>query len=412
MDRTKVLKFLERAIEFSLWMVVFSIPISIAMTNIGIVLAIILWLIKKIMNKDWRLVGTPINIFLILLILVSLFSLINSIKMSSSIGGMQKLFKGILLFFIIVETIKDRKKLRRIVWAALLGLVLVSVDGVFQYLTGKDFIRGYKFNIGFRYPGQPGLRRLSASMHNPNDFSSYLVTVIPLAVSMALYYLKGKKKLLLGLVWLIAFFCMFQTYSRGAILAFTIVMVLFSIIKKDKRLAAALLAMLLILPFLLPRSVVNWSVTHLNPYEFFVEVGGRRWHWQAAINMIKTHPFLGVGTNTFSINYESYKIAADPLTGWYAHNAYLQLAAEIGILGLAIFLLMLLVVIRNWWRHYKGVRVSDFQAISLGIFGGFISYLIASALESNLQYSNLAVLFWAMLGLIIAVSRLEQLEKS
>ena len=411
MDKAKALKFLERAIEFFLWMVVFSIPISIAMTNIGIVLAIILWLIKKIIDRDGRFLSTPINILLFLLVLFSLFSMVNSAKISSSLGGIQKLLKGILLFFIVVETVNDRSRLRRIIWAALLGLTLVSVDGVFQYLTGRDFIRGYVIGVGFRYPGEADLLRVNASMHNPNDLSSYLTTVIPLVVSLALYYFKGKMRLLLGLVWLIAFFCMFQTYARGAILAFTIVMVLFSIIKKDKRLAVVLFTMFLILPFLLPRSVMKWSVTHLNPYEFFVEEGGRRWHWQAAINMIKTHPFLGIGTNTFSINYERYKIAADPMTGWYAHNAYLHVAAEIGIIGLIIFIAMIIAAIRNWWINYKRINTLELEAISLGIFGAFIGYLTAGILESNLQYSNLAVLFWAMLGLIIAVSRLEQLEK-
>ena len=410
MTKTKALDFCERATEFSLWLVVFSIPISIAMTNIGICLAIIFWLIKKVLNKDWRLSRTPVNAFLFLLILISLFSMINSIKISSSIGGMQKLFKGLFLFFIIVETINDRKKLRRIIWAALLGLSLVSVDGVFQYLTGKDFIRGYKFGIGFRYPGQAGLRRLSASTHNPNDLASYLITVIPLLISLALYYFRGKKRMLLGLVGLMAFFCMFQTYSRGAILGFAIVAILFSIIKKDKRLAVALLILIIILLFLLPKPILYWMVSNPNPYDFFIEEGGRRWHWQAAINMIKTHPFLGIGTNTFSINYERYKIAADPLTGWYAHNAYLHVAAEIGLIGLIIFIAMIIAAIRNWWINYKRINTLDLGAISLGIFGAFIGYLVAGLLESNLQYSNLAVLFWSVLGLIMAVNRIKAVQ--
>jgi len=407
MKKTKVLDFCERATEFSLWLVVFSIPISIAMTNAGIVFSMLFWLIKKILNKDWRLARTPVNAFLFLLILISLFSMINSIKISSSIGGMQKLFKGLFLFFIIVETINDRKKLRRIIWAALFGLSLVSVDGVFQYLTGKDFIRGYKLGIGFRYPGQAGLRRLSASMHNPNDFASYLITVIPLVISLALYYFRGKKKLLLGLLGLIAFFCVFQTYYRGAILGFAIVAILFSIIKKDKRIAIALLILIFTMPFLLPKPILYWMVSNPNFYDFFIEEGGRRWHWQAAINMIKAHPFLGIGTNTFSINYDRYKIATDPLSGFYAHNAYLHVAAEIGLIGLIIFIAMIIAAIRNWWINYKRINTLDLGAISLGIFGSFIGYLAAGLLESNLQYSNLAVLFWSILGLITAVNRIK-----
>jgi len=406
-DKKRLIDFCQQATEVSLWLVIFSIPISIAMTNIGIGFSVFFWLIKKILNKDWRLIQNPINIFLVLLLLISIFSIIHSIRISSSLQGIQKLLKYFTLFFIITETINDTNKLRRVIWVLFLGLTIISLDGVFQYFTGKDFIRGYIAGNRLCYMGEYSPPRLQASMHNPNSFAVYLITVIPLAISLALYYFKSIKSWIVSSIWLTAYFCMFHTYQRIVGLAFIIIMSLFSIIKKDIRAILLLLLIIFLSVYFLPRPVLNWMVNHPNPHDFIVEEGGRRLHWQAAINMIKAHPLIGVGINTFPLNYTRYKISSDTMTGWYAHNAYLNMAAEIGLIGLGIFILMLGTIIRNWWRSYKKIDTADLQAFSLGIFGGFIGYLVAGILESNLQYSNLAVLFWFSLGILVAMINLQ-----
>jgi len=402
----KLLNLLQKTIEFSLYLVIFSIPISIAITNIGIGLALIFWLIKKIITKDWQFKKTSINIFLFLLLLVSLASIINSYSLISSLEGIQKLAKYLFLFFILVETMDNKEKLKRLLWAGILGLSLVSIDGIFQYFTGKDFIRGYSIAGAFSYLGQIGFGRIRASMHNPNDFACYLITFIPMVLSLFLYYAKGRKKLFLGLIFLFSFFCMFHTNFRGAGLGFLVIVILLSFIKKDLRLIIGLLIFLLILLIFLPKPLLFWLVTNPNPYDFFVEDMGRRQHWQTAINMIKKHPFLGIGINTFSISYARYKSAFDPFVGFYAHNSYLHLAGEIGLGGLLIFILMLLVIIKNWIKSYKKIPDKELKEISLSVFLGWIGFLVAGILESSLQISNLAVLFWFMTAWLTSLTKL------
>jgi putative inorganic carbon (HCO3(-)) transporter len=410
MNKIKAINFCQRAAEFFLWLVIFYLPISIALTNIGIGFAVFFCLLRKIISKDWRLPKTPLNITFILLILISLLSMVNSIKMKSSIGGLEKLFKGLVLFFAIVETVDNRKKLNRIIWAALLGLGLVSIDGVFQYFTGKDFIRGYPLTRGLKYLGQLSSPRVRASTHNPNSLAVYLIVLVPLLLSMVLFYLKGLKRWLSALAGLMALFCLFFTFQRITAAGFLIIMMLFSAIKRNAKPIIILFVLIIVAISFLPEAIIQWSLDHLNPYDFFIEEGGRRWHWQAAMNMIKAHPFIGVGVNTFPLNYDRYKIPTDPISGWYAHNAYLNLAAEIGIIGLAIFFWMIIAVIRSWHKTYEKIKDSGLQAISLGVFCGFIGYLISGILESNLQYSNLAVLFWFVLGLMVAVSEISAKE--
>lgn len=410
MDRAKALNFCERAAEFFLWMVIFYIPISNALTNIGLGYAVFFCLLKKIISKDWRLPKTPLNILFILFILITLLSIFNTVRMKSSIGGVEKLFKGLVLFFALVETIDSRKKLNRLIKAILFGLGLISVDGVFQFIVGKDFIHLNPLARGLEYQGQFSTPRVRASTQNPNFLAVYLITLAPLLFSLVLFYLKGLKKWIWATVAVFSLSSMFLTLQRIIAAAFFIIMALFSMIKKDKRPILILLLLVVLGLAVLPKTALRWAIDHPNPIDFFVEEGGRRWHWQAAMNMIKAHPFLGVGINTFTLNYDKYRISTDPISGWYAHNAYLNLAAEIGLFGLALFLWMMAVLIRRWQRSYRKIKDPGLQAVSLGVFCGFTGYLISGLLESNLQYSNLAVLFWFITGLLVAVNRVSVTE--
>ncbi|MGE5197629.1 MAG: O-antigen ligase family protein [Deltaproteobacteria bacterium] len=408
MNKERLIDFCQQAAEFSLCAVVFFIPISIALVNIWLVLFGLFWLMKKIFSAYSRMPETAANFFLLALALFSFLSVINTISMESSAIGIVKIFKNLVLFFAAVDILNNRRSIKRITWTIILGLTLLSFDGIFQYVYGKDFIRGYPIHIGLRYPPTTAsVWRIGASMEGgPNDYATYLITLIPMLLSLILYYFKGEKKIIPGLIGMIAFFCMFNTQYRGAALGFVLIMLLFGFIKKDVRFVVILLIFILLLPFVLPKTLISWALTHLNPYDFFVEEFGRRWHWYSAMNMIKAHPFIGVGINTYSINYDHYKMATDPLSGFYAHNAYLQMAAEIGLLGLFAFLGAVIAIARNWWKSYKKISEPWLRTVSLGAIGGFTGYLSASILESTLHSSNLAVLFWFMASLIIAINKL------
>lgn len=410
MDKAKAIVFCDRAAEVSLCFVGFSFAISIAMTNVFLGLLIFFWFIKRILTRNARLPRNPLNIFFILLLAVSLYSMVNCVELSSSMGGITRLFKCFIFYFAIVDTINEKAKLRRVIWVTCAGLLLISIDGIFQYLTGKDFIRGYDSVHGKLWKEMYGVDvpRLRASMKYSNIFACYLATVIPLVLSLFLYYLKGVKRLFLALLCLLAIFCMFNTLFRGAALAFIVTIILFSIIKRDLRLAAVMVIFAVALPFLLPKPILKWVVANPNPVNFFIEKGGRWEHWQAALNMIKAHPFVGVGIKTFMNNYALYKIQSDTFVSFNAHSSYLHLAAETGLIGFAIFMAMIAVVIIHWRKAYIKIKEPDLQAISLGLFGAFVAFLTASIMDSFYQSSNMTVLFYFILALLIAANKLTE----
>jgi len=402
MDKERQKIFFDRLIVLFLGMIIFSIPVSIAMTNLSIALAGTAWLVKKILSKDFKIKKNPLNLLLIGFLFISAVSLISSVDMRASIKGLQRLLKYFLIFYVFIDTVNDFKKMRMILWFALAGLALVSIDGLYQFFAGKDFIRGFPaFMEPESGPIHFSFSRLTASMHNPLDLAVYLMSLIPLALILGLYYpLKKGIKAVIFAVVVIALFCLFNTFYRAVILELAVLLVFFSVLKKDYRPLMILFILLLAGLAFIPAPILQWALDNSNPYDFFIEQGGRRVHWATALSMIKANPFLGVGLNTFSDNYDYYKPVGFSYSKWYAHSSYLQMAAEIGLIGFIFFIFIVTKSMRMALKKIKQCGRTEEKTIILSLFFGFLGYLIGALMESSLQYSNPAILFWTLLAML------------
>ncbi|MCX5694148.1 MAG: O-antigen ligase family protein, partial [Candidatus Omnitrophica bacterium] len=122
--------------------------------------------------------------------------------------------------------------------------------------------------------------------------------------------------------------------------------------------------------------------------------------------MIKENPFLGKGIGTFMDYCNRY---TNNFGASYAHNCYLQIWAESGIFSLLCFLLFV------WFVFYKSIKVSlrlpkspDFF-ILIGLTAGLLGFLVHSFFDVHFYSFQLSFLFWAVLGLTVALgSNLEQ----
>jgi O-antigen ligase len=73
-------------------------------------------------------------------------------------------------------------------------------------------------------------------------------------------------------------------------------------------------------------------------------------HWQAALNMTEHNPFFGVGFGNYEVAYEQYRLLnwQEPLG--HAHNYYLNVLAETGIIGLIGYIAVFVNVVLLTWR--------------------------------------------------------------
>ncbi|MBI3621368.1 MAG: O-antigen ligase family protein [Nitrospirae bacterium] len=145
-----------------------------------------------------------------------------------------------------------------------------------------------------------------------------------------------------------------------------------------------------------PRAATLTHLLNAEPHRYLI--------WQSAVEMIRERPLTGWGIGTFGLAYVRFKSPAfDGVTQYYAHNDYLQLAAEMGLPGLACFLW--LAGAAGWmvWRVRRvrqgkaddvaeAKQASGDAAILLaGVAGGGAAILLHSAVDFDLYVP--AILF-------------------
>jgi len=133
-----ILNICDRVIKFSIIGIAFLLPLSSGAVNTLIVIGIIFWLLQKIIRKEFSIRPSGLNLPLLLFFIISCVSIINSIEPDTSIRGCVKVLKYLGIYFLIVENIGDIKTAKFAVKALILGAVIVCVDGVAQYVIGKD----------------------------------------------------------------------------------------------------------------------------------------------------------------------------------------------------------------------------------------------------------------------------------
>ena len=217
------------------------------------------------------------------------------------------------------------------------------------------------------------------------------------------------KRLALGILTFILLLLIGLTYSRGAWIGFLvglIIIVAYKSFRSSKRARALLVLLIIVLAigifFLLP-SAIKGRIESVGTIKGSGLV--RLKLWQEALGIIKDFPLFGAGLNTYMAVSLRYSIPGGGERMSYAHNSYLQMAAETGLAGLACFLWILVRFFRLEFRALL-LRDSPLWGYSLGLLAGISAFLIHSFFDNNLYSLQLATLFWFMLGLAVSTQRI------
>lgn len=127
---------------------------------------------------------------------------------------------------------------------------------------------------------------------------------------------------------------------------------------------------------------------------------------QAAWYMILREPLTGVGPGNFPIAYlankQDYLIHPWYFPQQHAHNYYLHIAAEAGIIGLAAYLLLVCLLLLQAWRTLRVVRGWFWQSLAIGSCG-IIAAIAVHNLFENLHVLNMGVQLGAVWGMLVAL---------
>ena len=398
-------------------------PIKTLTFSLLVIVGLMLWGFNILKKEELKIISNPLNIPVLSFIIICVLSLIWSNSPFISLKELPLFLAGPLLYFIIVNDIYNERQINRIISAILIMGGLFGIYGILQY-NGIDF----SFWIG-----NYGRGKVFGLFGNVGYFAEYLILPLPIAISLFLVSKNKTIKILLLIGILTMASTITLTFTRTSYLSLVIsfiFMLLLFVISRGKRLfkenkkifIVILTAIVLIVSlFVIPTSL-NEKGTILSKIKERVSISqlgsefstGRRVAiWKYTIPMIKDYPLLGSGIGSFkynSLRYQAKFFDQGDNRALYpygvadkTHNEYLQLGAELGIIGLIIFIWLIFAYFNYGLKILKREKDRYKQGVIIGLMGSVMAFLIDSIFWFPLHHSFTSSLFWLCLGLLVVM---------
>lgn len=288
--------------------------------------------------------------------------------------------------FAILALVTTYKRFRIVVITAILSFVLAAAQSVMNFLTHPDYLIM--------------AARLQGTNFDPNYFAISLLPIIALSFYAGLaeknffwkIILLGSPVILLGALIL--------TQSRGGLLGLGVMLLLAVFRAKNKFLGLITVGLIsLALVYVMPNSVwERFEKTRIeDSYDDTIGSTVRRYYLaMAAWEMFLDHPIFGAGPGDFYYNCRLYY----PLKAGRAHTMYLETMAEMGTIGIGLFLAVLFSALRSSGRIIKhgGVYGNYARGLWLGLVGFMVSAFFLHAQQEKV--------LWLIVFLSLAVERL------
>jgi O-antigen ligase len=327
------------------------------------------------------------------------------------------LSEGLLLYLLVTNAIRTPRQLRAVIWTVILAGAFMGLISLWQELThsyhqtlgglGQLDSTGFDVGNGLSKDLRP---RLAGPIGEKNRYAQVLLVLLPLAVSRMRAEPNRRLRLLAaGCAGLIL--CgVVLTFSRGAAVAALILVLVAAALRliSLRQLVAMVAVVATLVALIAPDYVtrlqsLGGADAALSQQSSGVDaaIQGRATENIAALGVFRDHPLLGVGTGQFFSRYSAqYGNALDLRfleQNRRAHNLYLEIAADTGLLGLGAFLAIVLVTLVSLRRLTVRCRTRNPALASMGdaLLAALIAYL-ASGLFLQLAYQRY---FWFLVAL-------------
>ncbi|MFH1598271.1 MAG: glycosyltransferase [Patescibacteria group bacterium] len=343
---------------------------------------------------SWTNPFLPLALFVLLAGLSAVYSLAWAVSLN---GFIYWLFY-LLLFWVVLNLIDSIEKAYQVSYVIILTGSILSLIGLFFFAQSHVF----------------HYLRLISTFYYHNPFGGFLLMVIPF--SLIFFFITKNKKIvyLLGINCTILLTSLVLTHSRGSWVAISIPILIITILlgKNLKKvfwyrfIILAIAVSLASLGLRLLKSEqaqsissdleATYSVANSqgNAYEARINF------FQSAYNMFRANPVLGTGNDTYRLVSSQYQedaryYSVDP------HNIVLKTMAELGVLGMAVFIWFALTVLYLFYKLVRQFKVdSPISFLALAAGSGLLGAMIHNLMDFDWQYPSNIILFVILLAIL------------
>ncbi len=416
--------------------------------QMALIVTLGIWLLHMARRRAVRLPRSPLNGLLLVFIGVAALSLLNALSLGYGLKELLKWVQMLLVMWLIVTQGSGGR------WPIVLGTLLLAGAteagvGIWQSVLRGEGPKHFLIS-------EIGFYRAYGTFEQPNPYGGYLGLLLPLAVGLALVALEKwfaplwtiiKERhltqvqqaakamftvrlaplvtLIALVLWLLG--ALLLSWSRGAWLGFGAAMVAMLLVWPRRTSVGVALAfgsaavgLLMLQLNLLPASIAarltefvglfqSFDVRGVNISPFNYALVERLAHWQAAQEMARYHFWLGVGIGNYEPVYPAYALINWPLPLGHAHNIYLNILAETGIIGLLAYATLWLGVMWHTWRATRTATGWQ-RGVAVGLFGSWM-HLSVHQVVDNLYVANIHLAIGALLGVLGVLILMEEAKR-
>jgi len=315
-----------------------------------------------------------------------------SITWATNFGTAARQFRVVVLepalFYGLIRAFaRDQRTSLQIIDALAVAGLILALHALWQAMTGTGIITA------------EGVIRVRAVYGSPNNLALFLGRVIPVTVAVAIFGLPSRRRKAHAALTIPLLLALFLTFSRGAWLLGLPAAIIFLAWHGRRRVRLAFgvaiaAGMAALLPFAGTQrlaSLANWQSG---------TAGLRLNLWASTLDMIRDHPWTGIGLDNFLYLYPRYirpQAWGEPALS-HPHNVLLHFWVALGIGGVLLFIGQQTAF---WGMITRAIRRSSAwdRAIALALAASMVDFLAHGLIDHSYFLVDLAFVYMLILGL-------------
>ncbi|WP_308619253.1 O-antigen ligase family protein [uncultured Eubacterium sp.] len=338
----------------------------------------------------------------------------------SSLIGL--LWMGCFLFYIeSANIINTKDKLKNAIFALNISSGVIGIIATLEFATYNltKYVDGFNFTISnplyyqlndwvfnlfpFEIINSQYPSRAAATFDNPLILATFLIITTPFCAFSSVYFKHSKHRKLSRACFAFSLLGILCTESRGAYIA--IALSIATLLISSRKIFKKLLPFMFVLAIGIPLTIALRYKSNSSGNEFLASNNNRLAIWRVCADLFTEHPIIGMGAGTENIHQEILQRIG--INRSHAHNLFLEIATEGGIIGVVLVIAIIVVFAKNLFKLFH-LKNNAYRPYAVLYTSSIIGFITMSLYEHTLQSPKEMMVFFLFLGFAEATLRMAE----